>query len=76
MCIIWAATASPPHLPLGKSAVRVDAPGVHHLGPHFFSGEPSPRWQTQVCWVLYEYCSPGVQPGRWLLLAFGRCAAS
>lgn len=30
----------------GKSAVRVDAPGVHHLGPHFFSGSPSLRWQT------------------------------
>ncbi len=28
----------------GKSAVRVDAPGVRHLGPHFFTGEASPRW--------------------------------
>ena len=27
----------------GKSAVRVDAPGVHHRGPHFWGGEPSPR---------------------------------
>ncbi len=27
----------------GKSAVRVDAPGVHHLGPHFFSGSASAR---------------------------------
>ncbi|KAL4457894.1 hypothetical protein ABPG75_012759 [Micractinium tetrahymenae] len=32
----------------GKSAVRVDAPGVHHLGPHFFSGTASPRWQTST----------------------------
>jgi hypothetical protein len=30
----------------GKSAVRVNAAGVHHLGPHFFSGSPSLRWQT------------------------------
>lgn len=28
----------------GKSAVRVDAPGVRHLGPHFFVGDASPRW--------------------------------
>jgi hypothetical protein len=28
----------------GKSAVRVDAPGVRPLGPHFFTGNPSPRW--------------------------------
>lgn len=27
----------------GKSAVRVDAPGVRHLGPHFFLGDASPR---------------------------------
>ena len=27
----------------GKSAVRVDAPGVRQMGPHFFSGNPSPR---------------------------------
>ena len=27
----------------GKSAVRVDAPGVRQLGPHFFTGDPSPR---------------------------------
>lgn len=30
----------------GKAAVRVDAPGVRHAGPHFFTGDPSPRWQT------------------------------
>ncbi|PRW56345.1 glycosyltransferase-like protein [Chlorella sorokiniana] len=30
----------------GKSAVRVDAPGVRHLGPHFFLGDSSPRWAT------------------------------
>lgn len=30
----------------GKSAVRVDAPGVRHSGPHFFTGDPSPRWQS------------------------------
>eukprot|EP00210_Caulerpa_lentillifera_P008089 g7723.t1 len=30
----------------GKSAVRVDAPGVQQLGPHFFTGHPSPRWKT------------------------------
>eukprot|EP01025_Chloroclados_australasicus_P067086 TRINITY_DN9272_c2_g1_i6.p1 TRINITY_DN9272_c2_g1~~TRINITY_DN9272_c2_g1_i6.p1 ORF type:complete len:732 (+),score=93.71 TRINITY_DN9272_c2_g1_i6:291-2198(+) len=28
----------------GKSAVRVDAPGVRQLGPHFFRGERSERW--------------------------------
>lgn len=28
----------------GKSAVRVDAPGVHHVGPHLFSGDASGRW--------------------------------
>ena len=27
----------------GKSAVRVDAPGGRQMGPHFFSGNPSPR---------------------------------
>ncbi|KAL6776982.1 hypothetical protein ACKKBF_B19730 [Auxenochlorella protothecoides x Auxenochlorella symbiontica] len=30
----------------GKAAVRVDAPGVRHLGPHFWTGDPSPRWQS------------------------------
>ncbi|KAI3436820.1 hypothetical protein D9Q98_006230 [Chlorella vulgaris] len=30
----------------GKSAVRVDAPGVAPNGPHYFTGNPSPRWQT------------------------------
>lgn len=38
--------ASPSFLILyanGKSAVRVDAPGVHHRGPHFWDGDPSPR---------------------------------
>ena len=27
----------------GKSAVRVDAPGVRQMGPHFFAGDASPR---------------------------------
>lgn len=27
----------------GKSAVRVDAPGVHQAGPHLFVGPPNPR---------------------------------
>eukprot|EP01026_Neomeris_dumetosa_P028844 TRINITY_DN2336_c0_g1_i4.p1 TRINITY_DN2336_c0_g1~~TRINITY_DN2336_c0_g1_i4.p1 ORF type:complete len:616 (-),score=86.67 TRINITY_DN2336_c0_g1_i4:287-2134(-) len=30
----------------GKSAVRVDAPGVRQLGPHFFKGDNDPRWAT------------------------------
>eukprot|EP01023_Acetabularia_acetabulum_P027013 TRINITY_DN25552_c0_g1_i3.p1 TRINITY_DN25552_c0_g1~~TRINITY_DN25552_c0_g1_i3.p1 ORF type:complete len:728 (-),score=153.66 TRINITY_DN25552_c0_g1_i3:96-2009(-) len=30
----------------GKSAVRVDAPGVRQLGPHFFRGSDDPRWIT------------------------------
>lgn len=30
----------------GKSAVRVNAPGVRHMGPHFFSGNASPLWQS------------------------------
>lgn len=28
----------------GKSAVRVDAPGVRPAGPHFWAGDASPRW--------------------------------
>ena len=28
----------------GKSAVRVDAPGVHQGGPHLFVGPANPRW--------------------------------
>ena len=27
--------------------MRVDAAGVRPLGPHFFAGEASPRWQTR-----------------------------
>ena len=34
----------------GKSAVRVDAPGVRPLGPHFFTGNPSPRWAQPKLW--------------------------
>ena len=30
----------------GKTAVRVDAPGVRQAGPHYFTGDASPRWQT------------------------------
>lgn len=30
----------------GKSAVRVDAPGVKHAGPHYFTGDASKRWRT------------------------------
>jgi len=30
----------------GKSAVRVDAPGVKQSGPHFFTGDSSPRWKS------------------------------
>ena len=30
----------------GKSAARVAAPGVRHLGPHLFTGDPSPRYVT------------------------------
>lgn len=30
----------------GKAAVRVDAPGARPSGPHFFIGDPSPRWVT------------------------------
>ena len=28
--------------------MRVDAPGVKHLGPHFFTGDASPRWATRA----------------------------
>jgi hypothetical protein len=28
----------------GKSAVRVNAPGVRHSGPHYFTGSASERW--------------------------------
>jgi len=28
----------------GKSAVRVNAPGVRHSGPHYFAGDASERW--------------------------------
>ena len=53
----------------GKSAVRVDAPGVRHLGPHFFTGEPSPRWVVcvgRVCggvgWMGWEVSWPCPAP--------------
>ncbi|GBF98049.1 glycosyltransferase-like [Raphidocelis subcapitata] len=34
------------HYANGRSAVRVDAPGVHQAGPHLFAGPPHPRWAT------------------------------
>lgn len=40
----------------GKSAVRVNAPGVHHMGPHFFTGSsPDERW-----------ISPDNPEGKWV----------
>lgn len=40
----------------GKSAVRVNAPGVVQSGPHYFSGEASERWVH----------SPGNPSGKWM----------
>ncbi len=34
----------------GKSAVRVGAPGVRQMGPHFFGGNPSPRCGPASSW--------------------------
>ena len=31
----------------GKSAVRVNAPGARHAGPHYFTGDPSERWVSK-----------------------------
>ncbi|KAI8462626.1 MAG: hypothetical protein J3K34DRAFT_447341 [Monoraphidium minutum] len=57
----------------GKSAVRVDAEGVHQAGPHLFVGTPSSRWATpsnpkgqwrpavsrSIVLLHYAYTSPG-----------------
>ena len=46
----------------GKSAVRVDAPGVRHAGPHYFTGDSSERWvhnETNPNGAWYNAVSDG-----------------